>query len=256
MIAVEDKYNRQLRACFSVVNDNFIGPLPVDSLRWSQYIRLKVSGSRIAPLYGLAKIHKTDTPLRPIISFPGSAYHNLATHLADIVSRLPESQIHCVASTLEDKINGIEGDKYLVSYDVESLFTNVPLTEAIEITCNLLLQNFGDSLGYSRKTLMKLLLLCSRDCIFQFNDKLYIQHDGVAMGSPLGPLLANVFMSVMDNKIRSSCNAPKLYKRYVDDTLCVVNDEAQATVLCDHLNSLSPSIHFTMEGMHTDSSNT
>ena len=55
--------------------------------------------------------------------------------------------------------------------------------------------------------------------LFQFNGELYEQTDGVAMGSPLGPLLANVFMCHIENQLEQNNMIPSFYRRYVDDTL-------------------------------------
>ena len=253
VIAVEDKFNRQLRSCIKVVDNKFIGPLPIDTVRWSAFCCLRASGSRIAPFHGLAKIHKQDIPLRPIISFPGSAYHNLATHLASLVSQLPQSRIDCDPNKIRDVLNRIPGNKCLVSYDVESLFTNVPVTESINLTVDLLYEHFGESLGYSRPTLHKLLSLCSKDCVLRFGQKCFVQTDGVAMGSPLGPLLANIFMAKLDDQVISSSIAPKYYTRYVDDTLCVVQDVEHADRLLGYMNNLSPSIYFSLELMNESS---
>ena len=57
--------------------------------------------------------------------------------------------------------------------------------------------------------------------MFMYKDKLFQQFDGVAMGSPLGPTLANFFLAKMEKKIMSiaSANHPLLYLRHVDDIL-------------------------------------
>ena len=54
--------------------------------------------------------------------------------------------------------------------------------------------------------------------------------DGVAMGSPLGPLLANVFMCSIEGSLKSQGKLPDFYRRYVDDTLVKMPDLAAATV--------------------------
>ena len=238
VIALEEKFNRQLRTCLKVVNNNFIGPLQRDTVRWNVYNGLRATGSRLAPLYGLAKVHKPDIPLRPIISFPGSTYHNLANHMASLVSDLPESQINCCATNISQEINKLSGDKFHVSYDFESLFTNVPLMESINMTVDLLVNHFGDAMVYTPETLRKLLIMCSKDCVFQFDNEVFVQCDGVAMGSPLGPLLANIFMSHIDKCILST-NVPRFYRRYVDDTICVVHSEREATSLLKLMNNIS-----------------
>ena len=61
--------------------------------------------------------------------------------------------------------------------------------------------------------------MASTDQLFQFDGQLYEQCEGVAMGSPLGPLLANVFLCHLEERLSDNYLIPSFYKRYVDDTL-------------------------------------
>ncbi len=94
------------------------------------------------------------------------------------------------------------------SLDVESLFTNVPLTEAIGIVSDGLFEDRETVDGLVKSDLESLLSWAVRWAdlswadlswavlgIFTFNGNYYIQTDGVSMGSPLGPTLANAFLS-------------------------------------------------------------
>ena len=82
---------------------------------------------------------------------------------------------------------------YLVSYYVTSLFTNILLQETIDIAINLIF-NHNTNLNITKKELKKLFLLATSKTHFIFNSKFYNQIDGVAMGSPLTPVLASIFM--------------------------------------------------------------
>ena len=73
---------------------------------------------------------------------------------------------------------------YMCSYDIKSLFTNLPLNETIDICTNLAFKQLNHFLGMNRKVFKDTLSLCVKDCIFLFNQELYKQTDGVAMGSP------------------------------------------------------------------------
>ena len=79
-----------------------------------------------------------------------------------------------------------------------------------------------------------------------FNDKICIQNNGIAMGSPLGPLLANIFMTSEDELIPNVrlylCN----WRRYVYDTHAYANPEKVGFILTK-LNSCHPNIQFTFE---------
>ena len=66
--------------------------------------------------------------------------------------------------------------------------------------------------------------MAMKDQPFQFNGALHEQIDGVALGSPLGPLLANMFMSSLEEKLELEGKLPPYYRRFVDDTLKVMPD--------------------------------
>ena len=106
------------------------------------------------------------------------------------------------------------------SLDVNSLFTNIPLEGTINICTNLLYNNEAVIKGINKSEFKNLLSLVTEESYFIFNDVLYKQKDGVAMGSPLGPTMANVFLSFYEIKWLEQC--PKefksvFYRRYVDD---------------------------------------
>ena len=89
--------------------------------------------------------------------------------------------------------------------------------------------------------------------MLQFNGELYEQTDGVAMGSPLGPLLANVFMCHIENQLEQNNMIPSFYRRYVDDTLDKMPNTESATDFLQVLNGAHPSLSFTMEFEHEGS---
>ena len=82
----------------------------------------------------------------------------------------------------------------MVSFDVASLFTNVPLEETIEIILKRIYINKEITTDIPKQEMKELLILFTKNVHFTFNNETYIQVDGVAMGSPLGPVLANIFM--------------------------------------------------------------
>ena len=84
------------------------------------------------------------------------------------------------------------------SYDVSSLFTNVPVNETIELLAEKAFKddwfNREYNLNITKPDLVELLGIATKNQLFQFQGSLYEQVDGVAMGSPLGPLMANTFI--------------------------------------------------------------
>lgn len=145
----------------------------------------------------------------------------------------------------------VNEDDILVPYDVTALFTNVPLGETINILVN---KAFADDwfnkthgLNLQKDQLVKLLEIATTNQLFQFDGQLYEQTDGVAMGSPLGPLMANVFMRHLEEKLARDGLMPHLYSRYIDDTLARMSNTDAATKFLSTLNGLHPSLLFTME---------
>ena len=104
--------------------------------------------------------------------------------------------------------------------------------------------------GFDRSQFIKLLSLSVKNCHFIFNGRIYQQIDGVAMGSPLGPLFANVFMSFHEKSCLHNCPSifkPILYRRYVDDCFLLFRSLDHVPLFLNYLNRQHPNICFTSE---------
>ena len=198
-----------------------------------EYDRLHPSGSAPARIYGTLKMHKFSSSdsfpkLRPIVLAIGTFHYNLARFLCDLLSPLVPNDFCCkdTFSFVSQIKNENLSKKFLVSYDVTSLFTNIPLQEPIDIAINLIF-NHNPNPNITRKELKKLFLFATSKIHFIFNSKFYDQIDGVAMGSPLAPVLANIFMGFHESKWLNEHNLkkPKFYLRYADDILAAFNNE-------------------------------
>ena len=111
----------------------------------------------------------------------------------------------------------------IVSFDVKNLFTNVPLDKAIKIILRKIYRERMLNTSIPQKKMEKLLYLCTKHVHFSHGGKVCIQLDGVAMGSPLGPVLANIFMTELEiAMIPSLGNYLQNWKRFVDDTFAFV----------------------------------
>jgi len=133
--------------------------------------------------------------------------------------------------------------------DVESLFTNVPISETIDIILkNVYNHNSLPPPSLNKETLKKLLYICTTKTPFNFNGKTYIQKNGVSMGSPLGPTFADFYMSNIENKILNDNNPtnPEFYVRYVDDTFVIFKDFSHINLFKTKLVDIS-CLKFTYE---------
>ena len=180
-----------------------------NSLSEKNYNELYPTGSRIGILYGLPKIHKPNMPLRPILSSVNHYSYKLAKFFVPLLTPFTISPfiISDSFSFVQELLN-IDIDTknvFMASFDVVSLFTNIPVNETIGIISNALFSDHQFFHGLDRSEFEKLLSLSVKNCHFIFDGRLYQQVDGVAMGSPLGPLFANIFMSFPEQKWLNSC---------------------------------------------------
>ena len=92
-------------------------------------------------------------------------------------------------------------DYFMASLDVESFFTKILLDEVIDICVNDLFSDTDAIHNLDKNDLRKLLTLASYESFFIFDKVLYRKIDGVAMGSPLGPMVANAFLCHFEKKM-------------------------------------------------------
>ena len=136
---------------------------------------------------------------------------------------------------------------HMCSFDIKNLFTSVPLDETIQL-CVQHLYHSDDITPptISEKNFTKLVKKVTVGVEFSFNGVMYQQVDGVAMGSPLGPVLANIFVGHQEQKI-PQLSGQLLYKRYVDDSLSISTAEEENERFLKVLNSLHPALQYTCE---------
>ena len=217
--------------------------------------RLHSNSASLSVIYGQPKVHKAGYPMRPIISSIGSYNYQVSKYLAELLS---QHRTERPASFVKDSFTFADSIRKfpfndaqtMYSFDVESLYTNVPVSEAIEIALDELYKKTTkvDS-ALNRDQMGKLLNFAVRDVPFRFLNDQYSQVGGVAMGSPLAPALADLFTTKMEQKLNQfSTNRPKIWLRYVDDVFCVfeINVEKIHSFL-EWINKWHPNLWFTIK---------
>ena len=207
-------------------------------------------GASPGKLYGLVKVHKPNNPLRPVCSMVNTPEYELAKYLDNLIKPfIPNKYMLYSSQSFLSKLgefNISPGDK-MVSFDVESLFTNVPLKETIDLIAEHI---YATKMHPEfSKTVFKNMMKTATQGYFLFKDSLYQQVDGVTMGSPLGPTVANFFLAHLENKIlQTDCkNKPALYLRYVDDIFAIFRHDQGHDLFLNTLNKQHPNIRFTVE---------
>ena len=164
------------------------------------YDKIYPSGSQPARIYGLPKMHKVQDhsstpPFRPIVSSIGTYNYNLAKYLCTLLNpHIPNDYCAQDTFTFVSEVTRLHTlNKFMVSFDVESLFTNITLIESINLAVDYIMKGNPD-IKLGRENLTKLFFFAIAQTHFSFLGNFYDQIDGVAMGSPLAPVLANLFM--------------------------------------------------------------
>ena len=179
-------------------------------------------------IYGNIKIHKDNNPLRPIISQCPTITYNLAKTINKIISPFMPNTYSIKSSTeFIDILHSTNSTGIIASLDVESLFTNVPIDPTIDIIIQHVYHHpTMTAPKIPPNILRELLSICTKESPFRSPaGGLYLQIEGVAMGSPLGPTFAGFYMGHLeDQTFNNRCNKPNIYVRYVDDIFMQVND--------------------------------
>ena len=182
-----------------------------------------------AKMYGTEKTHKFDrtdnieiSKLKfcPIIDRTGTYTYKAAKVISQYLKSLCKSEYtikdtHSFAKLIKE-LPPLKEDEEDVSYDIESLFTNIPINDTIDyILDQIYVQHKLKPI--SRKLIFKRLLIkLSTEVTFTCNSKFCKQADGFTMGGPLSVTFSDIYMTKMERDVLHPFN-PIFYRRYVDD---------------------------------------
>ena len=127
----------------------------------------------------------------------------------------------------------------MASFDIESLLTNIPSQETIHHCVENLFKDRNHVDNLSKDSFRKLLTRTMSESLILFDQEFYKQHNGVAMGSPLGPTLANVFLCYHGKIWLQNCPSEfksVIYRRYVDDRFLLFRSKRHIEKFRNHLH--------------------
>ena len=223
--------------------------------------KLRPAGSKRPRLYGLPKIHKEGNPIRPILSTIDSPQSPVAHYLKEILQPvLNKYSKYCIKDSFKfaEYMNSqpLQDKKfYMCSYDIKSLFTCIPIEEVIEI-CATELYNDANITPpeFDKSVFIELMRFATCSIEFSFDNIMYRQVNGLGMGSILSSILANIFVGFLEKRLFGSNieYKPEIYFRYVDDSFAVFYNPDHCLYFLNVLNSLHPSLEFTIEMEEND----
>ena len=211
---------------------------------------------KTSSLYLLPKIHKITKPGefpkgRPIISANGSPTERISAFVDEnIKDAVPLLKSHIKDTT--DFIHKIESilipdECLLVTFDVTSLYTNIPNEEGIRAVAKSMRKN-KPPYCHPRAVILLLREVLTKNN-FEFNGRDYLQIGGTAMGTKLAPSYANIFMGDLETRLTSGHHKePFLWLRFIDDIFVLWTHGAnELNQFLDYMNHFHESIKFTME---------
>ncbi|RLU25989.1 hypothetical protein DMN91_002152 [Ooceraea biroi] len=208
--------------------------------------------------YGLPKIHKDGCPLRIIVSCINSPLYALSSFLHDTIHEnivFPKSHVKNSYQLVNElrSIN-LDSNVQFVSFDVVSLFTNVPLKLAIKSV-----ERRWDSISEGTTIPLNEFLIGLKFVLdstyFSFNGCVYKQIFGTPMGSPVSPTIADVVPQDLEDYVFHTLNYYiPVYYRYVGDVLLATNREYIDDIL-ETFNSFHNRLQFTKEESNNHSIN-
>ncbi|XP_071055739.1 uncharacterized protein [Onthophagus taurus] len=204
-------------------------------------------------IHGLLKIHKDDKPLRPIINNINVPTNQLAKFLNKSLNYLNSLNEYDVKSAweLKEKIKSLNienlNDIDIVSFDVQSLFINIPLHKMIE----LVEQNWQHIEEYTliknKRLFIEGIKLCTFNNYFTYNETYYRQIFGLPMGSSLSVNLSGIILNhLLDTQLNKTPIKPLLITKYIDDLLIIL-PKGQYSQLLDVFNDFNDRLKFTVE---------
>jgi hypothetical protein len=208
--------------------------------------------------YMLPKIHKDKKvwpipnympPGRPIVSDCNSESERIAMYIDAFIKPRANKHPSYIKNTYDflDKVldKKLSSDSLLITLDVESMYTNIDHDEGLKAVKNAFSDCNKDPKFIA---IMELLELSLKGNDFEFDNKLFLQISGTAMGQKYAPHYADIYMAEFEKEALDKCQfKPDCYYRYLDDILIWPHGLDAFNTFLDVFNSHRPSIKFKSE---------
>lgn len=210
-----------------------------------------IYNSRPARFYGLPKIHKPQLSLRPIISSLSCPNSKVAQLVTDILSSsYNRDNNYYVSDSFQfaNLINDFElpHNYVLVSFDVVSLFTNIPTQLVIDSITNRW-HAIRQHTNIQLEEFLQLVNFVFDSTYFTYDNTFYKQIFGTPMGSVISPIAAQLVMDdILDNILAKLPFEMPFIRKYVDDIICSIPEDQVDNTL-NIFNSINVNIQFTVE---------
>ena len=201
-----------------------------------------------ARLYGTAKTHRFETLEEITVENLRTFMYNAANVIPDYLR--PSCKNDCSINDTQkfpsmlSSITPLQDDEEDVSYDIESLFTNILIEETINYIIEQIYVHKNLTPISSKEIFRRLLMKLATECTFKFNSRFFKQMDACTMGGPLSFTFSDIYMVKMENDV-VTLSKSIFYNRFVDDVYS--RWELGDNVLFDRLNNYHPNIKLTIE---------
>ena len=192
------------------------------------YYYLKPTDLPVPRFHGQPKIQKSGVPTCPIVSYSGSPLYNLNKYIANILKAYVEDENNNTknSTTFANYIRNvpIEDDGIMVSFDVTSLYMNIPIIDIL----NIIKDYVNNDDQFTRKTFipqdkfLDLVSLVLTTTWYTFISQFYQQTYGIAMGAPASSTTAEIYMQTHEHTaISTALHPPKVWEQFLDDVFSI-----------------------------------
>ena len=225
-------------------------------LTHKEYKSLTINDYSKRKFYILPKIHKTNWPEpnymppgRPIINCKNSECDLIGKFIDHFLKKIVVNQPSFISDTFHfiskiEKLD-IKNNYHLFTLDIINLYTNIPIESAIT-SIRTFFNRYPDNTRSDSVILTMIDKILSNND-FYFNDNLFLQTKGIAMGQPFAPSVANLYVALFEENFFATLNKkPILWLRYIDDIFGVWDGSVKDyNYFIDQLNNYDRNLQFT-----------